>query len=297
MQLVPTIDHRKCTLCGQCIAVCPKDVLELENEKVITNVDECMLCSHCYSICPEGAISFDKEVLTAPEFTSFKYKDKMIDAGKFKAEELVNLFRSRRSIRKYKDKTVEDGILDDLVSAGITAPSGSNCQAWEFTIVNGREKVWDIAGDIKEFFQRLNGLAKNPLVRYGTIPFMGTALLKYYRNNYESVCLALAEAEKGIDRLFHGAPALVICHGATEGSLPLEDAQYATYNMTLLAHALGLGTCYIGYAVESINRMKNLKKKLHIDEKSQVFAVLTVGYPAVSFKKTSLRKPWKIFRV
>lgn len=297
MKLLPRINDEACTRCGKCISICPKDVLQLQEKKVVTNVDECMLCSHCYSICPEGAISFDEGVLVAPHFTSFKYKERVIDAGKFKPDDLVNLFRSRRSIRKYTKQPVKDSILDDCVSAGITAPSGSNCQAWEFTIVNGREKVWDIAREIGEFFQRLNRLAANPLVRYGTIPLMGKTLVNYYANNYESVSRALEEAERGIDRLFHGAPALIICHGATDGSLPLEDAQYATYNMTLLAHALGLGTCYIGYASEAINRMKSLKQRLNVADENRVYAVLALGWPDVSFEKTSLRKPWRVFHV
>ncbi len=297
MRLVPEINHEKCTRCGKCIAICPKDVLELRDKKVVLNAEECLLCSHCFDVCPEDAVSFEDAVLTAPEFSSFQYKEKIIDGGKLKAGDVVNLLRSRRSIRKYTEKRVDDQILEDLVTAGITAPSGSNCQAWEFTIVNGRDKVWDIAQDIKKFFLRLNSLARNPVTRYGTIPFMGKTLLNYYNNHYESVCLALEESDRGIDRLFHGAPALIICHGPVDGSTPLEDAQYATYNMTLLGHTLGLGTCYIGYAVESINRMKYLKEKLHIAPDSRVLAVITVGWPDAVFERFSLRKPWKVYEV
>ncbi len=108
----------------------------------------------------------------------------------------------------------------------------------------------------------------------------------------ESVERALKESEAGNDLLFHGAPALIIIHGTTEGSTPLEDAQFASYNMTLLAHALGLGTCYIGYAVESINRSSSIKAYLGIPSGNRIHAVLAAGYPDVKFEKPALRKKY-----
>ena len=77
--------------------------------------------------------------------------------------------------------------------------------------------------------------------------------------------------------------------------MPVEDAQYASYNMTLLAHALGLGTCYIGYAVTILNRSKKIKVSLGIPSKNKVHAVLTVGYPDIKYERPALRKPVKIY--
>jgi nitroreductase len=90
------------------------------------------------------------------------------------------------------------------------------------------------------------------------------------------------------------APALIIVHGAAEGSTPLEDAQYASYNITLLAHALGLGTCYIGYAVESINRSAAIRRYLGIPSGNRVLAVLALGYPDTGFERHALRKKYSL---
>ncbi|PKL41323.1 MAG: hypothetical protein CVV44_01425 [Spirochaetae bacterium HGW-Spirochaetae-1] len=297
MKLLPEINHKKCILCKKCVSICPKDILAIDDNRIVTNAEECMLCSHCYDICPADAISFDPSALRKPEFKGLSYREQVKEKKDIQAGELINIIRSRRSVRKYREREVSDSVIDDLISFAVTAPSGSNCQNWEFAVINGREKVWGLAREIKTFFEKINRLVENPFLRYGTIPFIGTKLLRYYNRNYASVKMAMAEAERGNDRLFHGAPTVIIIHGSLEGSTPLEDAQYASYNMTILAHALGLGTCYIGYAVESINRAPGIKKSMGIPGKNRILAVLTLGYPAVTFKKHSLRKPWSVVKI
>jgi len=292
MIAVPIIDHKRCTLCRRCVTVCPKRVLVVEGKRIKTVEEECILCSHCYSVCRYGAIRFDPDALRAITMESFEYKEKLITPGAFRPGDLVNFVRSRRSVRKFKQKPLDDAVFSDLFEFAVTAPSGSNCQTWEFLALNGREKVWGLALEIRKFFIRLNGLAKNPLVRYLSVPFIGTALIRYYNDHMESVEMALKEFEAGNDLLFHGAPAIIIVHGKPEGSTPLEDAQFASYNMTLLAHALGLGTCYIGYAVQSINRSSSIKASLGIPSGNGIRAVLAVGYPDVKFEKPALRKKY-----
>lgn len=288
---IPVIDHNKCTRCGRCIYICPHRVLILEEEKVRVTVDECMLCSHCYTVCPVDAVSFDPSVLRHCTFTSFKHNEKMIQPGEFSGNDLLNLFKSRRSARKYKEKDIPRKVLEDLVAAAVYAPSGSNCQLWEFTCINGREKVWDFALKIKGFFVKLNRLAGNPVIRYLSFLIAGTELIRYNRDHRESVDRALEESEKGVDLLFHGAPALIIIHGPMDGSTPFEDAQFAAYNMCLMAHAFGLGTCFIGYAVQAMNRVKGLRQYCKIPADHRVHAVLTVGYPGIKNIRPALRKP------
>lgn len=51
------IDEKLCKGCNICVAFCPKDVLELKNEKVaIKNLDACIQCGQCELRCPDYAI-------------------------------------------------------------------------------------------------------------------------------------------------------------------------------------------------------------------------------------------------
>jgi nitroreductase len=46
---------------------------------------------------------------------------------------------TRRSIRKYKKKTISDEILQNLLQAAFSAPSAGNQQPWHFVILDDRK--------------------------------------------------------------------------------------------------------------------------------------------------------------
>jgi nitroreductase len=52
-----------------------------------------------------------------------------------KANELLELIKKRRSIRKYTDQAVTDEQIRQLLEAAMAAPSGSNIQSWKFVVV------------------------------------------------------------------------------------------------------------------------------------------------------------------
>jgi nitroreductase len=250
-----------------------------------------MLCSHCYALCRFNAISFNDD-LNKISFQSFKYKEKIINSTDISPENFINAVRSRRSIRKYKNEKIDDELISDILEFAVTAPSGSNCQEWKFTVLNGRDKVWDLAIEIKNFFVKINKLAQNRFIRYISVLFMGRTLINYYNDHYKTVDRAIKQSEAGIDLLFHGAPCLIIVHGPMDGSTPIEDAAFASYNICMLAHFLNLGTCLIGFAVEALNRGSDIKSKLKIDKKDRIHSVIIIGRPDIGFKKHSLRKKY-----
>ncbi len=46
----------------------------------------------------------------------------------------------RRSIRKYKDKPVKRELIEQVLQAGLYAPSSKNRQPWRFTVTSGKAK-------------------------------------------------------------------------------------------------------------------------------------------------------------
>jgi len=50
-------------------------------------------------------------------------------------DDVLELFIKRRSIRSYKDKSVEKEKLDTILKAGFAAPSTANNQPWEMIVV------------------------------------------------------------------------------------------------------------------------------------------------------------------
>ena len=51
--------------------------------------------------------------------------------------DVLNLMKSRRSIRKYDGRSVEEEKLTRVLEAGRLAPSARNMQEWKFVVVRG----------------------------------------------------------------------------------------------------------------------------------------------------------------
>ena len=103
---------------------------------------------------------------------------------------------------------------------GTTAPSGSNCQEWTFTIIPTKKDVAGLAEKIGIFFKRLNKLSKNIVLRKGMALLGNNKLDFYYENYYESVKETIELYEKeGIDKLFHGATSVIMVGGINNSKI------------------------------------------------------------------------------
>lgn len=51
------------------------------------------------------------------------------------AERFIEFLKSRRSIRKFKDTPVEDGVLMSILDTARFAPSARNLQPWRFIVI------------------------------------------------------------------------------------------------------------------------------------------------------------------
>ncbi len=56
--MVIKIDHKLCDGNGECIKICPVNVIELKNKKcTVVRPKDCIDCGACVSVCPNEAIS------------------------------------------------------------------------------------------------------------------------------------------------------------------------------------------------------------------------------------------------
>ena len=254
--------------------------------------ERCMHCGHCAAVCPADAVHVAGLDNWAQVFETFHLGgDPWLPPGRFDTPQLVSLMRSRRSCRNFLDTPVDTGSLEDLVKIGISAPSGTNCQKWTFTILPDRPIVLRLGTGIGRFFERLNRIAGNPLLR-GGLKLLGRSQLDdYYREHYDSVRKALVEWKTGgIDRLFHGATAAILVGSEPGASCPMEDALLATQNILLGAHSMGLGTCLVGFAVAAIQKDKSIKVALDIPPDEPVYSVIALGHPDETYLRPAGRK-------
>jgi nitroreductase/Pyruvate/2-oxoacid:ferredoxin oxidoreductase delta subunit len=285
------IDQEKCIGCELCVKVCPSQTISMRGDKAVVTGDRSLQCGHCVAACPVDAIRVNTLDSQSLLFKSFDLENKWLPHGQFDTSRLVQLMASRRSCRNYTAQTVDRSVLEDLVKIGITAPSGTNCQDWTFTVLPDRAAVIEFAERIGSFFKNLNRLAGKRWMRQGLRLIGKLELELYYRQYYQSVKEGLAEWELyRRDRLFHGAAAVVVVASKSGGSCPMEDAMLATQNILLGAHSMGLGTCLIGFAVEAIRNDPAIKELLGIPAEETVYAVISVGYPDEKYQGLPGRK-------
>lgn len=284
------IDTAQCTGCGICVGICPSRAIVLRDGRAVFVLKECVLCGHCQAVCPADAVQLPQRPVQLGLRTMAEGQG-AVSPGTTNVTELVALMRTRRSCRKYRSKAVELAILEDLVKIGTTAPSGTNSQSWNFIIVPTRADLLVLGGLVADYYRKLNRLAENPLLRLLVRIFGGDGLGRYYRRYYASVAEALRDwDEKGTDRLFHGAAAAILVTGKKTASCPAEDALLATQNILLAAHAMGLGSCLIGFVVEAMRRDTALEKRVCIAADEEIYSVIALGYPAVNYLRPANRQ-------
>ena len=66
---------------------------------------------------------------------------------------------SRRSIRKYQDRPIEDEVIEKLIRAGMAAPSAHNEQPWHFVVIKDRT----ILDEIPKFHPYAKMLSEAPV--------------------------------------------------------------------------------------------------------------------------------------
>ena len=283
-----SIDEKKCTLCGLCIPVCVRRILQKGEKSVnVTDPAMCLACGHCKAVCPTNAPQYSHG---NEEFVPVPSKKETPSAAV-----LFRFFRNRRSLRVYQETPVEEVKLKMIIEAGRYAPTGTNRQACEYVVVNGRkmlDRICDIAiaklhAQGKEVRKTIEECEKSgkpipeELARFATLPAV-----------WERIALKWQE---GGDQLLHNAPALVIVHMKNNlATTPELDAAIAATQMVLLAETMGLGTCYIGFLIWAIENSPELKSMLGIPADNRSLICFTVGYPNVEYLRFVSRNPAKV---
>lgn len=136
--------------------------------------------------------------------------------------ELFEAIMNRRSIRKFKEETPEDKLIEKIVEAGIWAPSAGDLQSWDAVIVKDSQIKVKIAlaAYVQEF------IAKAPVLIV-MCANRANAGARYGERGRELYCI--------------------------------QDASCAALNMMLAAYGLGLGSAWVGaFKEEEVRDLLNL---------------------------------------
>ncbi|TXT60898.1 MAG: NAD(P)H-quinone oxidoreductase subunit I, chloroplastic [Promethearchaeota archaeon] len=285
------IDGEKCIKCLECVKECPSNLFYKpptkvgEGRRVIFEDphDGCIECGHCIAICPTNAIIYEAPE-EAKEIGEISNPQEIIEY-----QELMKYLRIRRSIRRFKDKMVPKEFVNKILEAMKYAPSASNAQSWEYVILIDKKRIEHVRDAVIKTMRLLRKIVKyQKYIKY----FVPKNLREYITDPHTKFSVEdfFNELNEGKDPVFYEAPVVIISHAPERGSMAGVDAGIAMTHGMLAAQALELGTCWIGYAQEALNRHDEVKEALHIPENHNVNGVLILGYPSMEYHRLPPRE-------
>lgn len=165
----------------------------------------------------------------------------------------------RRSIRRYTDKEIENEDLQQIIQAGLAAPSGINLQPWFFAVVKSEDKRKELFSIMGNVFSRFEPV-----------------LEKRFEKNPEAI-----EETKAFLNGLGGARVCILVFllkpDYEDRVTVIEGTSAAIENMLLMARDIGIGSCWLTAPLRA-GFGEELQKKF-APGKGEFLAAVTLGYP------------------
>ena len=165
---------------------------------------------------------------------------------------------TRRSTRKFRQKSVEQDKLKQIVEAGRFAPTGGNCQSNHFFVLT------------------------NPAVLAKVVELVQSAFAKMELREdlYKSLQNSIRLSQKGSYVFDYNAPALIAVASQKEYGNNMADVACALENMMIAANELDLGSCYINQ-LKWLNEDPALLayfRELGLKDSERIYGSVAIGY-------------------
>jgi nitroreductase/Fe-S-cluster-containing hydrogenase component 2 len=296
------LDAERCNGCELCAKTCPGQMLAMVDGLPVSKYAAgqsalgCIGCRNCQAVCKRDAIEIRGQYRVedgyyrtrlgppAPPNPRGTQPPPEWEALAPDLTEVERVVYTRRSNRLFKDKPVDPALLRRVLEAARFAPSQGNCQPWAFLVITDRallDRLGKACAGRAAVVSRLylrngDGRGKAALRRAAV-----NLLARVSPNNADQRLahgIDTIASAPGYDTFLH-APALIVVLGDQRGiGEPMLDCAIATHTMVLVAHSLGLGTCYVGFT-KMVNGLPALRRELGIEWPYQVVTSIAVGHP------------------
>ena len=178
--------------------------------------------------------------------------------------ETLKFLTTRRTVRDFQKKQLDDQDIELILQAGIHASSAMNRQSWHFAVVQDAELLDAISGAVGE------------VLVDSEIP----SLIERARST-------------GFSSFHHAPTVIFVCGEGTHYSNA--DCANASQNLCNAAASLGIGSCYIGSFVKAFEHPagKGLLEKFNLPQDLKPVFAVALGYSnsEVLYEK---EKAWKV---
>lgn len=188
---------------------------------------------------------------------------------------VIELMRTRRSIRRYLPEPVPQVIIEQVLDAAIWSPSAHNRQPWRFAVLR-------------------DATDKETLARA-----MGERLRRDLQADHAPLEVIEADVARSYDRMTSAPVLVVVCltmadldtypdskRAQAEYIMAVQSVAMAGQNLLLAAHDAGLGACWM---CAPLFCPDVVREALGLPSDWQPQGLVTMGYPAQEREKT--RRP------
>ncbi len=171
--------------------------------------------------------------------------------------DLYDAIHGRRSHRRYRPEMPPREVLARVIEAALWAPSGTNAQPWEITVLAGQPRDEFVALASQALDQLM------PILRKAEVPEKGQKLVTQLFKNLGGAPVVIAVT------IFKNPDDPINMANLQSGAALMQ-------NLLLAAHAEGLGTCWMtGVLFVEQELLKFLGKP-----DRQLLAITPIGYSA-----------------
>ncbi len=195
---------------GICVDICPRDAIEIVDEKAQTVQSRarlCIRCGQCVAVCPNEALELD-----ALPGDSFEPRQKW----DFSYEDLRAFLLARRVVRTFADKPVERAQLDKILDACAAAPLAVPPHRTGVLVIDKRSDLDELAAALVDGYDKLLSYFSNPFMRAVIRLKRGAETFHSLKTHAIGIVSDKNESRrrKGHDPYTYRAPALFLFHSS-----------------------------------------------------------------------------------
>lgn len=190
---------------------------------------------------------------------------------------LIDIIRTRRAIRRYADRPVPRHLLHQILETAMWAPSAHNRQPWRFAVLTGYAEKAHLA------------------------QAMGARLYRDRTADGDPPAVIDRDVARSFARITGAPVVIIVClsmrdmdhypddrRNAAERTMAVQSVAMAAQNIWLLAHAAGLGACWLCAPLFVPDLVQDT---LNLPPDWEPQGLITLGWPAE--EKAKERRPWR----
>lgn len=175
----------------------------------------------------------------------------------------------RRSVRKYTDQPIDNADIQEIITAGLYAPSAIDLQPWYFVVIKSAEKLEELRKFMSDVYDRFEPVL---LQRFANHPPAIAETKVFLKSLGGTQCCILA---------------FMLKEDYPDKNGVIQGVSAAIQNMLLMAHDKGIGSCWMTAPMRA--GMDEELRLRYAPERGEFIAAVTFGYPAYT-PKAPIRK-------